>query len=462
MPSSPPIDVDSCPHRRAIPGPPGDAECGLLVAISGVDGPLARVGRDACEACREQIPPTSGDLNPTVASLLHGLAGRVIAAGGVAGCHSGRARELARRAEADLALRWDGPAVGPSARGNPGARVRVGLIGWNTPTGLGHLNRDLARHLPADRWLIPTHPVFRELSEEPPCPTLRRTRPDDLRDFLDGIDCLLFCERPCVPGIVPMARSMGVRVACVPMWEFLDELAPWVRLVDRMICPTLHCRDFVLRHRERLGLSWDVEHLPWPIDLARFPFRRRDRCDRFLFVNGTGGARGIDPGLATWDGRKGVGVVAEAARRAPSVPILVRSQTADLPPFPPSVEVRIGDPEDPADLYAEGDVCIQPSRWEGLGLTMLECQASGLPLITADAPPMTEHRPIRRLRSTASGVRLGGLRPIPAHQVDPADLARAMVGLLGTDLARSSVEARRFVETSHDWASAGPRLRQLL
>ena len=40
----------------------------------------------------------------------------------------------------------------------PRSRGRVGLVGWNTQTGLGYQNHDLARHLGVDRWLVPPHP----------------------------------------------------------------------------------------------------------------------------------------------------------------------------------------------------------------------------------------------------------------------------------------------------------------
>ena len=58
----------------------------------------------------------------------------------------------------------------------------------------------------------------------------------------------------------------------------------------------------------------------------------------------------------------------------------------------PRVEVILADL--PADehlrLFASADVCVAPSRWEGLGLHLYESMALGLPVITNDAPPMNE------------------------------------------------------------------------
>ena len=41
-------------------------------------------------------------------------------------------------------------------------------------------------------------------------------------------------------------------------------------------------------------------------------------------------------------------------------------------------------------LYFMGDVYVYPTRLDGLGLTMYEAAASGLPIITTDFPPMNE------------------------------------------------------------------------
>ena len=41
-------------------------------------------------------------------------------------------------------------------------------------------------------------------------------------------------------------------------------------------------------------------------------------------------------------------------------------------------------------LFAGCDVCLGPSRWEGLGLFLYEAVAFGMPQITNDSPPMNE------------------------------------------------------------------------
>ena len=161
-----------------------------------------------------------------------------------------------------------------------------------------------------------------------------------------------------------------------------------------------------------------------------------------------------------WDGRKGVSIVAEAARLAPEVPIVVRSQSGTLPPFPPNVVVRLADLDDPAALYDEGDVCIQPSRWEGLGLSLLESQACGLPLVTTDAPPMNEYQPLLRLPCVTSKAQLSGFQVIDQHEADPQALANVLRSLHGADIRAASRAARTYVEQTHSWPAAFQRPAQ--
>ena len=41
-------------------------------------------------------------------------------------------------------------------------------------------------------------------------------------------------------------------------------------------------------------------------------------------------------------------------------------------------------------MFAAADVCLAPSRWEGLGLHLFEATALGVPIVTNDNPPMNE------------------------------------------------------------------------
>jgi len=38
--------------------------------------------------------------------------------------------------------------------------MKIGLFGFNTAQGLGYVNRDIAKHLGIDRWMVAKHPRF--------------------------------------------------------------------------------------------------------------------------------------------------------------------------------------------------------------------------------------------------------------------------------------------------------------
>lgn len=95
----------------------------------------------------------------------------------------------------------------------------------------------------------------------------------------------------------------------------------------------------------------------------------------------------------------------------------------------PRVVVRLEDLplDEHMSLFAAADVCVAPSRWEGLGLHLYESMALGLPVITNDAPPMNEV-----IRDGENGLLVRSWRRgransgIPAYVPRVRDLSRAI------------------------------------
>jgi glycosyltransferase involved in cell wall biosynthesis len=334
---------------------------------------------------------------------------------------------------------------------------RIGLIGWNSDTGLGTLNRDLCRHLNVDRWIIMPCPYAetREAPQGQRCEFVSRScsRDEIIRQF-NGLDWLLFAERPFLPNMIEIAREVGLRIACVPMWEWLNPSASWIAYVDLMICPT-H-RTFVQLEdwKKRFGFSYDLIEIPWPVSLDRFQFRSRKQLKRVLYVNGFGGCEGFRPdGTRVNYRRKGADIVFEAASQLPQLEFDIFSMAALPPSLPHNVTVHPV-PSNIEDLYRVGDVCLQPSAWEGIGLPLLECQASGLPLITTDAQPMNEYRPFRTLEVEYQEVVMLENQPILSCRPSTANLVNVLQELNGCDITDASRSARSFIESKHNWESA--------
>jgi glycosyltransferase involved in cell wall biosynthesis len=95
----------------------------------------------------------------------------------------------------------------------------------------------------------------------------------------------------------------------------------------------------------------------------------------------------------------------------------------------PRIELVIDDmpTDEHLRLFANCDVCLGPSRWEGLGLFLYEAVAFELPQITNDSPPMNEV-----VRDGVNGILVGDLQDdtapsgIPSMKPDVASLTAAI------------------------------------
>jgi glycosyltransferase involved in cell wall biosynthesis len=499
--------LHDCSHRRVITDDAVGAPyvvCRLAEQILGLPTDAhCRVDELVCRSCGRHAPPTAAAPNAVVASIVYDHAVTICGNESSPDDHAGKAFQAQRYVFPALAEGDDRKGTisdslaadfsyGRRAIAETGSharvgretprsgasrfvdrifarsgrrRARVGLVGFNTASGLGYMARDLAVHI-ADRWLVVEHWRFPAI-DLPATACRVDFAPSSASDrvllkWLRGVEWVICSEVSYFESLPRLAREAGTRLALIPMWESMSPFLKWLRFVDLLICPTRHSADMFLQWKTRFGFTWDVRCLPWPIATDRFRFRQRQKCERFLFINGTGGvgARRLD-GTALGVRRKGLDVVFAAARLAPEVPWIVYSQTDDLPPCPANIDVRLP-PQNNADLYDEGDVCVQPSRWEGLGLQLLECQAAGLPLVTTDAAPMNEHQPLRLLdpKTWEWGFVHDG-QPARLPVFDPASVARVVRELFGTDLTDSSRAARDFVERCHSWDGAATALRRI-
>jgi hypothetical protein len=435
------------------------------------------VASDACRACGRAGPPQPDRPNAVVSSLVYQLARDIRQCGGRSDCDVGRAWQAECYVRATLAdepgkparaLRQKSPSQ-DSKRATPAFQpnrtLRIGLIGHGAASGIGYLNRDLAEHLAVDTWFVteqPSLPVFHVPATGAQIVRPRRDVEAALRGWLTDLDWVVCAEFIPIDFLPRLARETGTRVACVPMWEWTSPTSAWLRDVDLMICPTNHACRLFTDWKRRFGFRWQVSHFPWPVSGERFRFRLRERCERFVFVNGHGGAaaKEIDSGrrLAV---RKGLDHVLEAAKKAPEVPWIVYTQ-ADIASYPPAnVEVRPA-PAAHEQLYEDGDVCVQPSRWEGIGLPLLECQMAGMPLVTIDEPPMNEYHPLRVVEPSSWqwGFLLEG-QPVRIPVVTAEVLAGVVRELYGSDIRAASLAAHEWACRERKWQPAVNTWRKL-
>jgi glycosyltransferase involved in cell wall biosynthesis len=342
----------------------------------------------------------------------------------------------------------------------------IGLVGCGSASGLGYLDWDLAQQGLIDTWLLVEDPRRPPVEMTAVHERIVRVRadPDErvVRRWLRDLDWVAWGESSRLRCLPRLARAMGIRVACIPMWEWTSPIDEQLRDVDLLICPTLHAFRVFTDWKKRFGFRWQIAHFPWPVSADRFQFRLRQRCQRFVFVNGHGGVWASDiENHRRLCPRKGLDIVLGAAALAPEIPWTVYTQDDLGATPPPNVEVRM-DIADHAELYREGDVCVQPSRWEGIGLPLLECQMAGMPLITVDAPPMNEYHALHCLSPapwTWGYLTAGQPMRIPIMSSEAlADIVRK---LYGCDLRAASAAAHKWVRDERSWDQAAPRWREI-
>jgi 1,2-diacylglycerol 3-alpha-glucosyltransferase len=114
--------------------------------------------------------------------------------------------------------------------------------------------------------------------------------------------------------------------------------------------------------------------------------------------------------------------------------------------------------------FASCDVCLSPSRWEGLGLPLYEAIAVGMPAITNDSPPMNEV-----VRDGVNGVVVDSVRwgeagsGIPAFDPDFEQLSAAIERLADDgERERLAAGARELREGERSWQRTVDGLAELL
>lgn len=324
-------------------------------------------------------------------------------------------------------------------------------MGTCVPTGLGYENRRMWRKLPLDRWMVIEHDVLgyeggAGLPRADMCGYVgRNPSPLDVRTFLDGLDAVVVVERAVPLDLFAQARARGIRCVLLVNPEWYHPTKPYFADADLLVARTAFCARFLAEQH----IDVPVVHLPCPVDLDEFPFRPREQAMRSVYSHGWGGCHH----------RKGWPQVRDVLERDATL-LTVRTQRP-LPDVPRGA-VCMGAVEDASALYADFDMACQPSRFEGVGLAIIEAMACGLPVITTDADPMREyihaaygeHAPELLVACKPTTVDMWG--PWTAWVVADSALYRALKTWRHRRIDHLSRMGRAYVERAHGdaaWAA---------
>lgn len=327
--------------------------------------------------------------------------------------------------------------------------MRLAVVGWAADSGVGRELIDAVRNLPVSCAFILSNaskPTRKDLLLGTPsyfATTANLDRQMELFIECHRPDTILTWE---VPGSWTFPRIWArkdVKWVHMAHWDWFsvttEHMAIWRSA--RLISPNALCQ------RELKGLGLESTLLPVPVDTKRLVFRQRTKADLFTSVYGYGGQKD----------RRSIPEIMEAWKKmGPTAPKLVIRAQKPLDewkgPLPSGISVELGNMPEPADLYRSGDIALQPSRYEGVGVSLVEAQATGMPVIAVNAEPMRDIvcGPLVPVEKTVKISVMG--KPIISSVPTIKGIVEAVASLRGKDISQLSRNARMFAEERFSWA----------
>lgn len=306
--------------------------------------------------------------------------------------------------------------------------MRIGIVKLSNPDkGLGKCADTIA-------WALRMHGVsmFRVWQFE----GLYR-RPDDRFLAWAGSCDVVFLVEQFLPAAVEHLQRYGVRVVFVPNldWAVLRgdaDVSSWVEAVRSSGVDVWARTPGIRRALSAAGVRSRL--MPWSIPdvVCRKRAATGGRTVTFYLNAGRGG----------WRRRRGVDLALRAfailRRRRLPVRLVLKTlrplaEISGRAPVDEGVTVVQGWRSAAAmsALLARADVVLHPSRWEGLGLPMLEALHAGVPVIATDGWPMNEFVHHERNGLLVPASYAGRIRLAAHWECDPRDIAAAMERLAG-------------------------------
>lgn len=261
--------------------------------------------------------------------------------------------------------------------------MRIGTLGYRTPTGLGYQVKSYTEHLPVTKVLVidlSGHngmPLNEWHSEHPTVRGYPTNR--DIDVFLEDLDVVLLAETPLNYYLYERAKEVGVKTAVVYNFEFFDHfLHPEYPTPDLLIAPSRWRYDEIDHFAKMRGIQHTYLH--HPVDREVFKFRLR-HSRKFIHIAGN---PAVNDRNGTWD----------FMRVLPTGTVITQSD--DLARH---IRMRYSQSRvhsaisDPTRLYEMGDILVLPRRYGGNCLPLNEALSCGLPVIMPDISPNNQLLP---------------------------------------------------------------------
>lgn len=327
--------------------------------------------------------------------------------------------------------------------------MNIAAVGYSGNSGVARELIDAVRHLPIKAIYISWWPNITQKTDcFGGCPFYVEKNGSDILEQMESfirehkIDSVLTWETSTHEEFPGLWEKMGIRWMIKINWElFYPQYLDIYKKASLLISPNSVCREGLL---ERYGLP-SVE-LPAPVDTDFFGFRERTKAERFVSIYGRGmwNRRSIPEIIKAWRSLE---------KPAPSLSIMAQEPHEGLikETVCEGVSVEYRDFDDPNDLYERWDAAVQVSRYEGTGLTMLEAQSKGLPVITTDALPMRNTVPPSCRVPVSRCDKVMVAQEVDSFVPSVEGIASRVEMLRKADVREFSREARKWVEDRFSW-----------
>lgn len=335
---------------------------------------------------------------------------------------------------------------------------KIGVVGWGGDSGVGRELIDATRNLTIDSaFIIPndSKPTRKDLLRIP-CHFSKHFAPSvlEMEEYLDRYkpDVVLTWEVPGSWEYPELWQKRGVKWVHMVHWDWFAPKYKHLWKLAHLVSPNKMCMNILKRN---FGLYSTL--LAVPVDTVRLKYEERTRALRFVSIYGFGGAhdrRSLPEILDAW----------RIMAAPPSLRIMAQKEPPELSGKAPlrNVEVLFGNTPEPGDLYNDADIAVQPSRYEGVGVSMLEAQARGVPVIAVDAPPMNEI--VRDLLVPVEKTVEVNLmeKKVVSNIPCSRQLSQLVDGIQKNDIVDLSRRARAMVDAEFSWKALRERWTALL